>query len=66
MAFTVIKNIGMILSGDIENPVLKGDTIVIADGGLDGTGRAVAAALLTRAQGIVLCPAERLGEYIRA
>ena len=41
-------------------------TIVIADGGLDGTGRAVAAALLTRAQGIVLCPAERLGEYIRA
>ena len=41
-------------------------TIVIADGGLDGTGRAVAAALLPRAQGIVLCPAERLGEYIRA
>ena len=40
-------------------------TIVIADGGLDGTGRAVAAALLTRAQGIVLCPAERLGAYIR-
>ena len=39
-------------------------TIVIADGGLDGTGRAVAAALLTRAQGIVLCPAERLGEYL--
>ena len=38
-------------------------TIVIADGGLDGTGRAVAAALLARGQGIVLCPAERLGEY---
>lgn len=30
-------------------------TIVIADGGLDGTGRAVAAALLARGQGIVLC-----------
>ena len=28
-------------------------TIVIADGGLDGTGRAVAAALLARGQGIV-------------
>ena len=41
-------------------------TIVIADGGLDGTGRAVAAALLARGQGIVLCPAERLGEYIKA
>ena len=40
-------------------------TIVIADGGLDGTGRAVAAALLARGQGIVLCPAERLGEYIK-
>lgn len=35
-------------------------------GGLDGTGRAVAAALLARGQGIVLCPAERLGEYIKA
>ena len=41
-------------------------TIVIADGGLDGTGRAVAAALLARGQGIVLCPAERRGEYIKA
>ena len=41
-------------------------TIVIADGGLDGTGRAVAAARLARGQGIVLSPAERLGEYIKA
>ena len=41
-------------------------TIVIADGGLDGTGRAVAAALLARGQGIVLCPAERLGGDIKA
>ena len=59
-------------SGDVKGLLwLRGGelarfTIVIADGGLDGTGRAVAAALLTRAQGIVLCPAERLGEYIRA
>ncbi len=31
MASTIIKNIGMILSGDIENPVIKDDTIVITD-----------------------------------
>lgn len=31
MGSTIIKNIGAILSGDIENPVLKGDTIVITD-----------------------------------
>ena len=42
----------------------KGFTIVIADGGLDPAGRAVVAALLTGATGVVVCPAERLGEYI--
>lgn len=31
MASIIIKNIGMILSGDIENPIIKGDTIVITD-----------------------------------
>ena len=31
MGSTIIKNIGMILSGDIEHPVLDGDTIVITD-----------------------------------
>lgn len=39
-------------------------TIVIADSGLDETGRAVAAALLNREQGLALCPAQRLGEYV--
>ncbi len=39
-------------------------TIVIADGGLDAEGRAVASALLARGQGLVVCPEERLGEYI--
>lgn len=31
MGSVVIKNIGMILSGDIEHPILKGNTIVITD-----------------------------------
>ena len=31
MSSVVIKNIGVILSGDIGNPVLKGDTIVVTD-----------------------------------
>lgn len=31
MGSTVIKNIGVILSGDIDHPVLTGDTIVITD-----------------------------------
>ena len=39
-------------------------TIVIADQGLDSAGRAIAAALLAAATGVVVCPAERLGEYI--
>ena len=42
----------------------KGFTIVIADGGLDPAGKAVAAALLTGATGVVVCPAGRLSEYI--
>ena len=29
MSSIVIKNIGTILSGDIDNPILKGDTIVV-------------------------------------
>ncbi len=43
----------------------RGFTIVIADGGLDPAGRAVAAALLNGATGVVVCPAERLSQYIR-
>ena len=39
-------------------------TIVIADNGLDESGRAVAAALLTDATGVVVCPGDRLGAYI--
>ena len=39
-------------------------TIVIADNGLDPAGRAVAAALLAQSSGVVVCPANRLHEYM--
>ena len=38
MSMTVIKNIGTILSGDINKPVLEGDTILIADGKIKAIG----------------------------
>ena len=40
-------------------------TIVIADSGLNDTGRRVAAALLTGSRGMVLCPMEQLEAYLR-
>ena len=40
MGSTIIKNIGTILSGDIDNPVLKGDTIVGTDGKIAAIGGA--------------------------
>jgi len=40
-------------------------TIVIADSGLNDTGRRVAAALLTGSRGMVLCPMEQLETYLR-
>ena len=46
-----------------KNGLLQG-TIVIADGGLDPAGKAVAAALLADATGVVLCPAGQLGAYL--
>lgn len=39
-------------------------TIVIADNGLDPSGKAVAAALLARSTGLVVCPGDKLGEYL--
>ena len=41
-------------------------TIVIADGGLNETGRRRAAALLTGGRGVVLCPMGELETYLRA
>ena len=40
-------------------------TIIIADAGLTPRGRAVALALMGEQGGMVLCPLERLGEYLR-
>src|SRR5262245_31737838 len=37
---TVIRNIGLILSGALENPILDADTIVAVDGKITGIGRA--------------------------
>lgn len=48
----------------LRSGALARATIVIADGGLSPAGRAVAAALLRDATGVVLCPAEGLGEYL--
>ncbi len=38
MGSILIKNIGQILSGDISNPVLKGDTIVVTDDKITAIG----------------------------
>ncbi len=35
----VIKNIGLLLSGDLENPILEADTIVVVDGRIAAVGR---------------------------
>jgi enamidase len=35
----VIKNIGLVLSGDLENPVLDADTIATSNGKITGVGR---------------------------
>jgi enamidase len=36
----VIRNIGLILSGDLEKPILDGDTVVAVDGKITAVGRA--------------------------
>ncbi len=35
----VIKNIGLLLSGDIDQPILQADTIVVVDGLITAVGR---------------------------
>ncbi len=35
----VIQNIGLLLSGALEQPILDADTIVVVDGRIDGVGR---------------------------
>jgi len=35
---TIIENIGKLVSGDINNPILNGDTVVIQDGKIREVG----------------------------
>ena len=58
---TVIRNIGLLLSGDIERPILRADTIVISDGLIAGVGTATEldlsdAATVIDANGCVVTP----------
>ena len=57
----VIRNIGLILSGAIERPILDGDTVVAEDGRITGVGRAKDldtshATTVIEANGCVLAP----------
>ena len=58
---TVIRNIGLLLSGAIENPILDADTIVAVDGRIAAIGRlkdvdASAAATVVDAKGTAVAP----------
>ena len=57
----VVKNIGMILSGRIEEPILDGDCLIAIDGKIDGWGVETeldceGADTLVDAQGVTLAP----------
>ncbi len=58
---TVIRNIGMMLSGALESPVLDADTLVAVDGRISAFGKAAdvdqeGADLAIDAHGVTLCP----------
>jgi enamidase len=58
---TVIGNIGLLLSGDIERPILDADTIVVENGVITAIGRAVdcdttAATTIVDCKGTALAP----------
>jgi enamidase len=58
---TVIRNIGLLLSGAIEKPILEADTIVAIDGRITAIGRAkdvdaAAATTVVDAKGTVVAP----------
>lgn len=60
---------GEALEGEIRHLLwLRGGQgrfhIIIADRGLNPAGQAAATALLARNPGLVICPVERLGEYL--
>ena len=57
----VVKNIGMVLSGALEEPILDADTVVAVDGRIAALGKAKDldtenAALTIDANGVTLCP----------
>ena len=69
MGSTIIKNIGMILSGDIEHPVLDGDTIVITDKKIAAVGNSsvadgVEADKVIDAAGATVAPVSSIPMYI--
>lgn len=35
----VIRNIGLLLSGDLEKPILAADTVVVKEGRISGIGK---------------------------
>lgn len=58
---TVVRNIGLMLSGDIARPVLDADTILVVDGRIDAVGKSgeldtAGAANVIDAQGCVVTP----------
>ncbi len=58
---TVIRNVGLMLSGALENPVLDADTLVAVDGRISAFGKAKdvdteGADLTIDANGVTLCP----------
>ena len=58
---TVIKNVGMMLSGALENPILEADTLVAIDGKIDSFGKEKdldtdQADMTIDAHGTTLCP----------
>jgi enamidase len=57
----VIKNIGLLLSGDIQRPILDADTVVARDGVISAVGRekdcdTARPDTLIDAKGTCLCP----------
>ncbi len=58
---TVVRNIGLLLSGDLDRPILDADTVVAVDGKITGIGRArdldtAGAKLTIDAKGTTLAP----------
>ncbi len=57
----VIRNIGLMLSGDIDRPILEADTVVVEDGFIHGVGKEPdldtdRADVVIDARGTCLCP----------